>query len=338
MKDTPTIRPAKLADLEDLISFAEEAGFGITSLPRNPALLENRLQEAESAFQGIALEIPRETYLFIMELDGKPIGVSGIISRIGSVEPFYAYHVVPIEQKSKVLNFEETIHALHFIRAREKPTEIGTLFLKKSFRKKEWGRLLSFSRFLFVAAFREHFADTVLAELRGVSDHVGNSPFWQAIGEKFFHCSFKEADYLRTAHPECINELFPRYPIYPLLLPKEARDVIGQLHPDTIGAYRLLEKQGFQKSDYIDIFDGGPHVYAPTDEIKTIAESRVIAAKLGQVDEGRLAIVSNDRLDFRACLAELMINEDNITLSPDIGFQLNIEDGEIVRYFILGDR
>lgn len=38
----------------------------------------------------------------------------------------------------------------------------------------------------------------------------------------------------------------------------EARDVIGQVHPQTAPARAVLEKEGFRYRNYIDIFDGGP--------------------------------------------------------------------------------
>ncbi|MFH7127688.1 arginine N-succinyltransferase [Klebsiella pneumoniae] len=53
-----------------------------------------------------------------------------------------------------------------------------TLFLDPQWRKEGNGYLLSKSRFLFMAAFRERFNEKVVAEMRGVIDEQGYSPFW----------------------------------------------------------------------------------------------------------------------------------------------------------------
>ena len=58
------------------------------------------------------------------------------------------------------------------------------------------GRLLSKARFLFMAEFRDLFGDKVIAEMRGMSDEQGRSPFWESLGRHFFKMEFSQADYL----------------------------------------------------------------------------------------------------------------------------------------------
>ena len=66
-----------------------------------------------------------------------------------------------------------------------------------------------------MAEFRERFADRVIAEMRGVSDEKGNSPFWQWLEEHFFSVDFPTADYLTGIGQKVfIAELMPKYPIY----------------------------------------------------------------------------------------------------------------------------
>ena len=65
----------------------------------------------------------------------------------------------------------------------------------------------------------------------------------------------------------------PKTPIYVDLLDEKARAVIGQPHPGGKAAMRMLEQEGFIFDRYIDIFDGGPTVTAPTDQIRTVREA-----------------------------------------------------------------
>ena len=51
----------------------------------------------------------------------------------------------------------------------------------------------------------------MLAELRGVMDEGGNSPFWDAFGGRFFGMTFPEADEFNAVHgTQFIADLFPK--------------------------------------------------------------------------------------------------------------------------------
>lgn len=328
------LRPISRQDLPSLIAFSKSAGFGITSLPQNVHILEKKLERSLHSFQSEKRE--HKTFLFCLELDRKVIGISGIVSRIATDEPFFALHHLLEPLHSKTLKIEKEISVLHFIRARKKPTEIGTLFLLKEFRHSHFGKLLSLSRFLFIAAFRDFFANTVIAELRGINVE-GVSPFWDAVGSHFFNITFPEADLLRAEHPECIEELFPKHPLYSFLLPKEAQEVLGKPHPETLPAQHFLEKQGFRLSHYLDIFDAGPHVFAPTDEIDAVRSSRLgVVKELKETSEGsQIAIVSNERMGFRACQAHIVVEEGAVILDREALQALEVDIGDAIRYYIL---
>jgi hypothetical protein len=88
--------------------------------------------------------------------------------------------------------------------------------------------------------------------------------------------SFPEADDFNAIHgTKFIADLMPRTPIYVKLLPDSAKAVIGQPHPSGRAAMKMLEAEGFVYDRYIDIFDGGPTVVAPTDQIRTLRQSRI---------------------------------------------------------------
>ena len=71
-----------------------------------------------------------------------------------------------------------------------------------------------------------------------------------------------------------IADLMPKHPIYIPLLPTEAREVIGKVHDNTRPALAVLEKEGFEFRNLVDIFDGGPTMHCSIDQIRAIRESQ----------------------------------------------------------------
>ncbi len=318
------IRPAHIDDLKHFYAFAMEAGPGITSLPRSEKHLEQLLLNPKE----------KGSFLFCLEWDGNVIGTTGLVTHVGVENPFFAYHKKFESFRSASLQIDRDVPVLHFIEAHKKPTEIGTLYLKKAFRKHGFGPLLSYARFLYIALYRDLFASSVIAEIRGFNNK-GVSPFWGAIGRPFFNLPFSEADHLRILNPEAIQELFPRHPIYTILLAQEAQEAMGNPHPFTVPAKKMLEKQGFRTSDYLDIFDGGPHLYAPTDEIHAVTTSqRAQISTLSQaLVDGEKAIVATTTNPFYACATSILIEEGRVTLSQEAGKALNVEVGEEIIFY-----
>src|SRR3546814_15633278 len=71
----------------------------------------------------------------------------------------------------------------------------------------------------------------MLAELRGVVDEAGASPFWDGVAGRFFGMTFQEADAFNAIHGnQFIADLMPKHPIYTAMLPESARAVIGMPH------------------------------------------------------------------------------------------------------------
>ena len=89
------------------------------------------------------------------------------------------------------------------------PARDRQLFLSPDYRKDDNGRLLSLARFLFMAEHIEYFDPIVIAEMRGVVDDHGHSPFWDAVGQHFFDIDFPKADYLSMVNKHFIAELMP---------------------------------------------------------------------------------------------------------------------------------
>jgi arginine N-succinyltransferase len=213
--------------------------------------------------------------------------------------------------------------------------EVCTLFLQEAHRCGTNGRLLSKSRFLFMAQFAERFGTKVIAEMRGVNDTSGNSPFWHWLGTHFFSMEFKQADYLvGLGNKVFIAELMPKYPLYVNLLSPEAQAVISHVHEKTRPALRLLEKEGFQDMGYVDIFDAGPTVEAQLRDISSVKNSEVLPTKIAQPKhDAELFLVSNTKLtNFRSSIVPVSFDDQgNAIISQETARGLELHHQDLCR-------
>ncbi len=332
------VRPARVADLEALLHLATLTGFGLTTLPRDPEFLRKRLAESERSFAHLNEEPRGEPYLFVLEsgAGGEVVGTSAILSKVGGFEPFYAYRVETKVHESKMLDVRKEIPVLHLVREHSGPSEIGGLFLAPAHRDSGRGRLLSRSRFLFMAEHPSTFDAEVLSEIRGVSDERGESPFWEAVGRKFFDIDFPKADYLSLLNKRFIADLMPTHPLYLPLLPPEAQAVIGEAHPQSRGALKLLVDEGFQPSGMVDIFDAGPIVRARVEELRAVRDSaRAVIEKVGTSKahgETFLVCRVGAKAEFRAAIGHVeKVGDGGIRVSAALAERLEVRARDEVR-------
>ncbi|MBL4910466.1 MAG: arginine N-succinyltransferase [Alteromonadaceae bacterium] len=335
------IRPIQASDYDALHRMAIESGHGFTSLPVNEALLKKRIAHSEASFSKTVTQPGSEGYLFVMEdtATGEVVGTSGIEAAVGLEDAFYTYRLGKVVHNSRELNIYNTVETLTLSNDYTGVTEICTLFLGENHRKNNNGRFLSRFRFLFMAEHTERFDDTVIAEMRGVSDEHGNSPFWAWLEEHFFSMDFPTADYLTGIGKKVfIAELMPKHPIYVNLLSKNAQQVINKVHSNTVPALRLLEAEGFYRRGYVDIFDAGPTVEVERDQIKAIAQSKkcqvLITNNNDDIEEGDKFIICNTQVaNFRATQAPLLMREtaQQVVITPNVAQALQVTDGDWVR-------
>jgi arginine N-succinyltransferase len=332
-----TLRPIHPDDLDQLMGLATLTGFGLTTLPRDEELLRDRIMESQSSFERMSKRPRGETYLFVLEdlRTGKVVGTSGIVSKVGGFEPFYAYRIETSIHESEMLSVRKEIQKLQLVKEHNGPSEIGSLFLSPEYRKSNNGRLLSLGRFLFMAEHLQRFDPVVIAEMRGVIDDRGHSPFWDAIGKHFFDIDFPKADYLSMVNKKFIADLMPTHPIYVPLLPSEAQAVIGKVHEQTEPALKMLQDEGFRFTGEIDIFEGGPVVSCRREEIRTIRESRraAISDVLDDLPGAEDFVVCNTRKDFRVCKGAVEASADgSIRVASRTALSLNVKVGDAIRF------
>ena len=309
------VRPARSADFQAIYEMAKLTGGGFTNLPADKDTLVGKIARSDDAFTREQDSDQGDLFVFVLEHveSGQIRGTCQVFSRVGLREPFYSYRISTLTQHSPELGRTFRAEMLTLCTDFEGSSEVGGLFLHPNERAGGLGVLLARSRYLFIKLHRARFAGEVLAELRGVIDEAGGSPFWDAIAGRFFGMSFQEADAFNGAHgTRFIADLMPTTPIYTAMLSEGARAVMGVPHPSGRAAMRMLENEGFAWGDYVDIFDGGPTMSAKTDEIRTIRDSRTLAIA-GISDEAhgpKMMIGIGDRADFRAGYGRVRIEGD----------------------------
>ena len=269
------IRNAHLDDLDDLFALSELMNF--INLPSDKTKLKMKLEKSLKCFDSPDLKPEENEFIFVLEdtLKKEVIGVSIIHGKHGTEEEPHFYLTVGRENKySESLNTGFIHGTLKFGYTTNGFTEIGGLVLHPDYRGSELklGKALSFCRFLFIGLNQSLFSELIHVELMPPLDNKGNSPLWEAIGRKFLNMDYIDADKLSRQNKEFIFSLFPSETIYEALLPLEARDAIGKVNRLTEPVKRMLTKAGFEYTQEVDPFDGGPHFRAKQSDICPIKE------------------------------------------------------------------
>ncbi len=333
------IRPIAATDLDDLMQLAENTGIGVTTLPANRDLLKAKIERSEASF---AKRLAKEKAFYLFALEDteqqRVVGVSGIEAAVGLDDVWYNYRISTTVNSSKELGIHQHTPTLYLSNDMTGCSEVCSLFLDEPYRHSSNGRFLSKVRFLFMADFQDRFANKVFAEMRGVSDAQGLSPFWEGLGKHFFRMDFSEADYQTgIGNKSFIAELMPKYPIYLPFLGKAPQEVIGQVHENTKPALKMLESEGFNFNGFVDIFDAGPLVEVFVNNIRTVQQSSkrqvLIVNHPKAADESQLVMVSNRSFDgFRAAvIPQGWAQMDTVSLPAEVAKGLNVHSGDIVR-------
>ncbi len=335
------IRPIETRDLPALYAMATHAGVGVTTLPANEALLAERIARAVDSFAHAREGHPGH-YLFVLEdtATGRVAGVCGIDACVGQEDVWYNYRISTTVNACAELAIHQQTPTLYLTNDLTNRTELCSLFLEPDYRHSSNGLLLSKSRLLFLADFPRYFSDKVFAEMRGVSDAQGRSPFWESLGKKFFSMDFSRADYMTGVGSKAfIAELMPKYPIYVPMLAPEAQAALGQVHENTRPALAMLESEGFNFNGFVDIFDGGPVIEAFTNNIRAVGESvrrhaMVVRNKPERPrDDSDPYLLSNRSFsDFRVGLVSgNAIHQDTVYIPAELAEPMQICSGDIVR-------
>jgi len=335
------IRPANMGDLQPIYEMAKRTGGGFTNLPPDKKALSAKLERSAAGFDRVGDDVADDLYVFVLQnsLTGEVRGTCQIFGKVGQRWPFYSYRIGALTQHS--VELERTFRAdiLNLSTDLEGTTEVGGLFLHPGERAGGLGMLIARSRYLFIRNHRQRFADRTIAELRGVIDEAGGSPFWDGVAGRFFGMSFQEADEFNAKFGnQFIADLMPKHPVYIAMLQESAKTVIGVPHPSGRAAMRMLENEGFAWENYIDIFDGGPSMTARTDQIRSIREAKdvtitEISHSVGEQKSDQKKLLTLGRLHaFKAAYGWIDDRGDDVIIDAECARALNISVGDQVTY------
>ena len=336
---TFVIRAANANDLQHLYEMAKRTGGGFTNLPPDRKALTAKLERGAAGFARTEDVVGDDLFVFVLEntATGEVRGTCQIFSAVGQKWPFYSYRIGALTQHSEELGRTFRADILNLSTDLEGASEVGGLFLHPGERAGGLGMLIARSRYLFIRNHRQRFADRTLAELRGVIDEAGGSPFWDGVAGRFFGMNFQDADEFNAKFGnQFIADLMPKHPVYIAMLSDAAKAVIGVPHPSGRAAMRMLEEEGFAWERYIDIFDGGPTMTVRTDQIRSIREAgdaAVVAVddRLNEHEGGEKMLVAQGHMaEFRCAYGWVQQRGDGIAIDPECARVLGVAPGATV--------
>lgn len=283
------IRPVSDKDLDALFQIAMESGPGFTSLMPDKDALALKVAHSMASFERRVTTPDDEHYLFVLEDEqtGDILGTTGIEANAGHTRPLYHFRRNTVTHHSRDLDLRRSVETLTRCNHYTGYSEICSLYLRPEFRQANAGKLLSRVRFLFMALHPERFSDKVIAEMRGVSNTAGQSPFWDWLKTHFVDMEFDQATHLvGSGYTDFIEELMPSHPLYTCLMSSDARAVLSQVHNHTRPALRILESEGFQHKGFVDLFDGGPTVECALSDIGSVGSSSACVVKIDDTAVG----------------------------------------------------
>ncbi|MBN3767310.1 arginine/ornithine succinyltransferase subunit alpha [Burkholderia sp. Ac-20365] len=330
------VRPGRLADLDALQQMARNAQPVLHSLPHDRRALEARVALSEDSFRA-EVDFPgEEFYLFVLEDSetGKLHGTASIVAAAGYAEPFYVFRNDALIHASRELHVNRKIHALTMSHELTGKSRLAGFYIDPAMRGDAAAHLMSRARMMYIAANRQRFTSEVFSLLLGVTDDSGVSPFWEAVGRKFFGRNFADIEVQSGGRSSTfIAEVMPSYPIYVPLLPEAAQRVLGEPDEKALLAYDIHMEEGFETDRYVDIFDAGPVLTAQIERSACVKrnESRTVREVAAQQGATYL-IASNKPGEFRCVLADLPAHiSDGAPLPAAARHALDVQDGDTVR-------
>ncbi|WP_084637501.1 arginine N-succinyltransferase [Paludibacterium yongneupense] len=328
------VRPVRTSDLPAIERLSIACGIGVASRPGHRDWLFERIRRSIESFDHEAVaDAGHEYYMFVLEEDGLVIATVALAASAGFDEPFYSYRSETLVHASRALNVHNRIHALNMCHDLTGLVQLGDVIADASLEPASY-ELLMRAGLLFIACHRGRFGRRIIAEMPGLHDASGQSPFWDAIGRRFFNMDFPQVEQAFLTHSKTfIAELMPSYPIYVPLLPDAAQAALGHIHPACERPLAILLGEGFEEDNYIDIFDGGAVLTADIDRLYTLEAARLYPVEVEEtVDGGEPMLLANLATDeFCATWGLARCGDGHLRIGAELAQTLAVGGGGQVR-------
>lgn len=322
------VREIQHSDLESVYELA--SFLNSFNLPYDRDALTKQIEQSRKSFSSSNLPKQDAVYMFALEdIKAKRIiGTSLVFGKHGTESTPHTYlKVLKKTHSDRSTQVEQTHTLLRFEYDTDGPTEIGGLILHPDYRNSPYGhgRLLSYSRFLYMGLHLDRFEDTTIAELLPPFNAEGSSDLWEAFGRRFTGMHYADADRLSRSNRDFIRNLFPQEDIYTCLFSDSAKAVIGQTGPTSTPVKRMLERVGFSYLDAVDPFDGGPHFGVKTKEITLIKRMKKLNLSNEELKSaGQTMLIAFENSNGFHCLSvPAKVSNLEIQISPEVGNYIN---------------
>lgn len=287
-------------DVEAVTALVSDVGPGLTTIPKNRQEVELYIKSSIDFLRG---DTNSNRILFVLEVEGEILGISGIIPNLGLERPFYSFSRSRHSRRSMQPDISIFYETLQLTCAFDGYTELATLFMSPKARGLGLGRLLSFGRLAFISAHADQFKDNLMADIRGWQDEKGSSPFWELFVSKFIPTDFDTADRKSVTDGRFIIELLPSIPVLMNLLADEVREVVGQPNENSKPAYNMLRSIGFKPTEHCDVFDGGPSLACEVEDTLIKRTMKKVATVDNVLEPERVLVFTGMNDEFRAVLS-----------------------------------
>jgi arginine N-succinyltransferase len=312
-------RLVREGDLESLVRLGEGVDPRVYTLPRTRA---DWARSIERSIDSMArcVDVPAdEQYLFVLETsDGVLAGAAAMRATAGSQGTFFAFRNDAIYHASRDLGISNNVHVLALSSDLTGHSQLLSFFVDARLAGRSDAALLSRARLALAGVDRRRFSQHFFASLAGWCDESLASPFWDALGRKFFAMDFIDAEraVAGARNSTLIVELMPHYPVYVPMLPAAARAAIGQLHEHARLPYDILTAEGFEGETYVDLFDGGPILEAHASKLRTLSAARPLRARplegSGVRQPGAALVATHGPIEaFRCCASPAAAHLDD---------------------------
>jgi len=335
------VRPVEMRDIPALAELAAGLTHGVHTMAKTMAAIERTVEQSLRSFASQTDIAGEESYLFVLEntVGQHLIGSAAIAAMAGSKGTFFSFRNDVIQQVSRDLNISHSVHALTLCADLTSYSQLLSFFVRRGHHNHPEAALLSRARLMYAACMPERFSDNFFVSLAGHTDPDGRSPFWEALGRKFFQMDFLQAERLvdGARNRNLIVELMPHYPVYVPLLSGDAQASMGQVHPESEVPFKILTKEGFAADEFIDIFDGGPILQASKHALHSFTHGLKLPVEASedgvQTDQTMTYLIAPVReTEFRVTLfkSALLEHGQNVRLTDEEMRVLKVAEGDTV--------